>query len=826
MLSSDRRAPAPRAFLIALLAVLLAVPVLTPRTTAVAEAATDVASCTTIHDARTTRISGADRWATAACVARTAYPDGASTVILARGDTAGGYADALAGTVLANALHAPILLTSPDTLPAGTRQALDALAPVRVIILGGTAAVGDTVAASVTHDGRTVERVQGETRAHTAVAIADRAVPGATSAFLVNGHRPADALVAGAVAARAGAALLLVDDDSVPDVTRARIAAGMTKVTLVGGFGVVGTSVDTAVRSLVGTDNVTRLGGADRRETAASIARALPTPGPIHLVAAADRSLVDAIGAGWRAALDGGPVLYSGRTEPGRGTDRHLRLGGIAADSDVRLIGGTNVLADMLVDVLTARRAEAAAGGPAPEMRAMWIHLLDDSLKSPEGIETVIDAATRSNLNTIIVQAVRRHDAFSSSDVLPRTTDEAVTADFDLLDLLLPAAHARGLDVHVWYSVMPSRHPSMDDEQLPAGHVNTAHGPNSNDPWVTTGPTHGYDYLDPGIPGVQDHVVAMVREVVERHDVDGVHLDYLRYASPESGFHPTNVARFNDFGGGGEAYIGVDEDDPEAMAAADALEEQRFNDWRRAQTEDLVRRIYVELAEEDRDVVLSMAAIAQAVGPEGDDLDAGFHATRAYAEKFQDWATWFRGGFMDVVFPMAYFDEALHPGWYDQWVRFAGHLDDEVDGQTIAIGQASYLNHSGQSLAQIDEARAATNGVALYSYQGDTRTTRGVLLDRIADERFTEPAPVPEIAWRVAPADGHVLALAADGDTVVATPMAGTSGSTRTLRADATGHAAFVHLAPGFWQIGNGGTSTIVEVTAGDVVRTEVMRAG
>ncbi|HBI55793.1 MAG TPA: hypothetical protein DDY38_03070, partial [Firmicutes bacterium] len=66
------------------------------------------------------------------------WPDGAQTVVLARGDD---YADALAGVPLAYQLNAPILLTHTNRLITSTKDEIIRLGANKVIILGGTGAV-------------------------------------------------------------------------------------------------------------------------------------------------------------------------------------------------------------------------------------------------------------------------------------------------------------------------------------------------------------------------------------------------------------------------------------------------------------------------------------------------------------------------------------------------------------------------------------------------------------------------------------------------------------------------------------------------------------
>lgn len=88
------------------------------------------------------RVAGADRFETAAQVARTAFPAGANTVFVATGAD---FADALAGVPVAATSGGPILLVTADDVPAATAAAMEQLAPQRVVVLGGTAAVSDSV---------------------------------------------------------------------------------------------------------------------------------------------------------------------------------------------------------------------------------------------------------------------------------------------------------------------------------------------------------------------------------------------------------------------------------------------------------------------------------------------------------------------------------------------------------------------------------------------------------------------------------------------------------------------------------------------------------
>jgi putative cell wall-binding protein len=88
------------------------------------------------------RYAGADRYATAALFALDAFPAGADVALVASGQN---FPDALAASPLARVLGAPILLVERDAVPAVTQTALLDLDVGDVILLGGTAAISQSV---------------------------------------------------------------------------------------------------------------------------------------------------------------------------------------------------------------------------------------------------------------------------------------------------------------------------------------------------------------------------------------------------------------------------------------------------------------------------------------------------------------------------------------------------------------------------------------------------------------------------------------------------------------------------------------------------------
>ncbi|HET6793927.1 MAG TPA: cell wall-binding repeat-containing protein [Acidimicrobiales bacterium] len=169
---------------------------------------------------RVARLSGPDRYGTAATVAQV-YPSSTvgslgqkgATAIVASGLVA---ADALAGSPISYAQAFPTLLTDPSTLPAATRSALSNLGIQQVLLLGGSSAVSAAVAGQLAAMNITVQRVGGADRTQTATMLADLELGqlgwAATHVQLARGDGFADALAGGTHAGQEKAAVLLTGD--------------------------------------------------------------------------------------------------------------------------------------------------------------------------------------------------------------------------------------------------------------------------------------------------------------------------------------------------------------------------------------------------------------------------------------------------------------------------------------------------------------------------------------------------------------------------------------------------------------------------------------
>mgnify|MGYP002336080604 FL=1 len=197
------------------------------------------------------RLQGADRYATAVAVSRATFAPGVTAAFVATGAS---FPDALAAGPAAIKVRGPVLLTQQSSLPASTRDELVRLAPQAIYLLGGTAAVSESVRQAIQQaTGRTVVRLAGANRYATAIAISTTFFNRPPSVYLATGANFPDALSAVPSAGRAGSPLLLVQRDGLP----AGVAGELTRLHpprcyLSGGTAVIGDVVVSQLRATLG----------------------------------------------------------------------------------------------------------------------------------------------------------------------------------------------------------------------------------------------------------------------------------------------------------------------------------------------------------------------------------------------------------------------------------------------------------------------------------------------------------------------------------------------------------------------------------------------
>ena len=523
----------------------------------------------------------------------------------------------------------------------------------------------------------------------------------------------------------------------------------------------------------------------------------------------------------------------------------------------------------LLAFLPVAPAAALAQPSGAPELRALWVDAFHAGIRSPEECAQLVADARRIHANALIVQVRRRGDALYAGGLEPPLDDPGYQPSFDALAHIVSAAHAAGIQVHAWMNAMPV----WRDEAPPkdARHVFNLHGPAAPGDacWLTAARDGtkkfpvGY-FLDPGHPAAQSHLVSVCLDIVRRYDVDGIHLDYIRYPETEGpatprgadvGYNPVSVARFQ---------RATDRTD------VPAPDDEAWIRWRRQQVTQLVRRISIEARAIKPRVTVSAAAIAWGRPPAS---LADFQNAAPMQRVFQNWQGWLAEGLLDLAVPMNYareHDERVR-NWFNGWIAWEKR---HKAARHLAVGIGGYLSAPEGVLAQVSRVRAPdgrhrADGLSIFSYYqpsmappappgapaaavqpGSTPPPQAPPPPTAAADRldylvrgagtspaaFTGPAPVPPMPWIERPTHGFVAGTVAAEDGTAAEGRtirirrAGWFRKTRKTTSDANGWFGMTRLSPGKYHVrledarGNALPERVeVIVAAGAVARAAII---
>jgi len=330
--------------------------------------------------------------------------------------------------------------------------------------------------------------------------------------------------------------------------------------------------------------------------------------------------------------------------------------------------------------------------GP-PQYRALWVDAFHDGMKSPAQVEKLVADAHRANLNALIVQVRKAGDAYFNRSDEPRAADIIGPADFDPLAYVIKLGHAAvpRIEVHAWLNTFFAGESSQ---------VYLRHG----DVWgnrADDGSTSGY--LDPGVPEVQTYTHKVFMDVAQNYDIDGLHMDFVRYPGLGWGYTPESLSLYTlETGTQGVPWSG----------------DERWQAWRRARVTGFVRDLHDDLKREHPNVKLSGALICFGGGPL---TPADWPRTSAYSSVFQDWKDWLSKGYLDFGVPMNYDSDwsGLEKGWFERWLNFE---KDSGFANRVVTGVGAFLNYPEETLAQINRALTPSArgnsilGIAIYSY--------------------------------------------------------------------------------------------------------------
>lgn len=378
------------------------------------------------------------------------------------------------------------------------------------------------------------------------------------------------------------------------------------------------------------------------------------------------------------------------------------------ADARDALRGGQDIEA-----IALATQAATTATGAADrtresrrvEGRGVWVRPKETS---PEAIRETLDRVEHAGFNVVFLETLWQGYTIFPSDAAKAAGIEDQRPNmkgFDPLKVWIDEAHARGIELHGWvHTFFVGSEGAADDStggQAGPGPILKAHpewaaversdvgkeGPQPS----TMEP--GYYWVDPAIPEARDYIRSVLEEMITDYDLDGLHLDYIRYPvslpyASSFSYSDYSRARFRQ-------EHGVD---PYTLKESDP-EWKLFNAWREENVTSFVKSVREMQRELKPEIALSGAVFADPV----DGLN----------KKFQNWGSWIDKDYLDLLTGMSFGSSPDSVGKDTKVMR------DRVGNAYLYTATYGPINGSppsvmGDQLQAVTDA--ASDGTALFAY--------------------------------------------------------------------------------------------------------------
>lgn len=382
------------------------------------------------------------------------------------------------------------------------------------------------------------------------------------------------------------------------------------------------------------------------------------------------------------------------------------------------------------------------------EFRAVWIATVDNiDFPSRKGLSAdaqkaellaALELAKRLRLNAVIFQVRPMTDAVYRSELEPwsefLTGEMGRQQDFDPLEFMVAEAHRRGILVHAWFNPYRAYHPAA--KTISEKHISKMQ------PEIVR--QYGrYMWLDPAEPRAREHSINVIKDVVRRYDIDGVHFDDYFYPYAEKDATGNRIG-FPDEKNWQE-YLRTAQNFSTAKLRRIPLER---DDWRRANVNEFIEAVGREIKKIKPDVVygISPFGIWQPMP------DKGIEGFNAYAELYADARKWLQDGTVDYLAPQLYWETTRRgqsfPVLLEWW------KSQNTKGRHIWPGIASYRIGStptftaGEIASQIERTRTAdlTRGSIHFSLKS-LRNDLGGIQRMLSETVYKRDALTPRFSW-------------------------------------------------------------------------------
>ncbi len=375
---------------------------------------------------------------------------------------------------------------------------------------------------------------------------------------------------------------------------------------------------------------------------------------------------------------------------------------------------------------------------PATEFRGVWIATVKNidfpsskNLSTEEQKQELISLLRfhkSLGLNAVFLQVRPHLDAFYASKIEPwseyltGTQGKPPLPFYDPLEFAITEAHKLGLELHAW--INPYRATMSDKSSISANHLWHLHP----DWFIDYGDKK---YLNPGLTEVWKYTEQVVRDIIERYDIDGLHMDDY--------FYPYRI----------ENKVFPDAETYKKYHRGLSLE-----DWRRSNCDTIVKRIYDLIKTHNKYLPFGISPFGvwrnADKDPKGSQTKAG---QTNYDDLYADILKWENNGWVDYVIPQLYWEKKHPVASFDVLLPW---WNIYCTKRQLYIGIGIYRNvenmkgwESPNELPnQINDIRkyTTTQGLVFFSSKSLQKENMG-WKDSLKNHYFKYPALVPPYSW-------------------------------------------------------------------------------
>jgi uncharacterized lipoprotein YddW (UPF0748 family) len=338
----------------------------------------------------------------------------------------------------------------------------------------------------------------------------------------------------------------------------------------------------------------------------------------------------------------------------------------------------------------------------------------------------MLDSLQALHFNAVVFQVRPQCDALYDSKLEPwsyyltGTQGQAPNPYYDPLQFWIDAAHDRGIELHVWLNPYRAHHKdgkAISEESIV-----------KKRPELVVSLKEGYYWLDPAQKGTQDHSHAVVMDLVNRYDIDGVHFDDYFYPYPS-------------YNGGA--------DFPDSVSWR-AYQNQggklSRGDWRREAVNTFIERLY-------RSIKAAKPHVKFGLSPFGiwrPGYPPSVEGFDQYDQLYADAKLWLNKGWVDYFTPQLYWPinriGQSYPvllGWWQSENSLQRHL-----WPGISIGRDTSARNLQEIQSQIMITRGmvpVSPGVVHWNISGLTKNP--AMAKVLLDGPYKKQALVPASPW-------------------------------------------------------------------------------